>query len=31
MVFNVPSRLVNDPRGAERRFFANVPFIQQGT
>jgi para-nitrobenzyl esterase len=31
MVFNVPSRLVNDPRSAERRLFANVPFIQQGT
>jgi para-nitrobenzyl esterase len=31
MVFNVPSRLVDDPRGAERRLFATVPFIQQGT
>lgn len=31
MVFNVPSQLVNDPRGEERRLFANVPFIQQGT
>jgi len=31
MVFNVPSQLVNDPRGAERKLFAEVPFIQQGT
>jgi para-nitrobenzyl esterase len=31
MVFNVESRLVDDPRGAERRLFAKVPFIQQGT
>ena len=31
LVFNVPSQLVHDPRGAERRLFADVPFIQQGT
>ncbi len=31
MVCNVPSQLVDDPRGAERRLFATVPFIQQGT
>jgi para-nitrobenzyl esterase len=31
MVFNVESRLTDDPRGAERRLFAKVPFIQQGT
>jgi para-nitrobenzyl esterase len=31
MVFDVPSRAVDDPRGAERRLFATVPFIQQGT
>ena len=31
MVFNVPSQLVDDPRGAERQLFATVPFIQQGT
>ena len=31
MVFNVQSRLENDPRGAERQLFAKVPFIQQGT
>ena len=31
MVFDVPSKLVDDPRGGERRLFASVPFIQQGT
>jgi para-nitrobenzyl esterase len=31
MVFNVTSALVEDPRGAERRLFEKVPFIQQGT
>jgi len=31
MVFDVPSRLVDDPRGAERRFFARVPYVQPGT
>jgi para-nitrobenzyl esterase len=31
MVFDVESRLVDDPRGAERQLFAKVPFIQQGT
>ena len=31
MVFDVESRLADDPRGAERRLFAKVPFIQQGT
>jgi para-nitrobenzyl esterase len=31
MVFNTPSRLVADPRGAERRLFAKVPFVQAGT
>ena len=31
MVFNYPSKLIDDPRGAERRLFAKVPFIQQGT
>jgi len=31
MVFNVESRLEDDPRGAERRLFEKVPFIQQGT
>ena len=31
MVFEVESALADDPRGAERRLFAKVPFIQQGT
>jgi para-nitrobenzyl esterase len=31
MVFNVPSRLEDDPRGAERRLFAKVPYVQPGT
>jgi para-nitrobenzyl esterase len=31
MSFDVESRLADDPRGAERRLFAKVPFIQQGT
>jgi para-nitrobenzyl esterase len=31
LVFDVPSQLVNDPRGAERRLFAEVPYIQPGT
>jgi para-nitrobenzyl esterase len=31
LVFNNPSKLVDDPRGAERRLFEKVPFIQQGT
>jgi para-nitrobenzyl esterase len=31
MVFNTPSQLVDDPRGAERKLFEKVPFIQQGT
>ncbi len=31
MVFNVDSRLADDPRGQERQLFAKVPFIQQGT
>ena len=31
MVFDVESVPADDPRGAERRLFAKVPFIQQGT
>ena len=31
MVFNVPSRLEDDPRGAERLLFAKVPYVQPGT
>jgi len=31
LVFDVESKLADDPRGAERRLFEKVPFIQQGT
>jgi para-nitrobenzyl esterase len=31
MVFNVPSHLEDDPRGAERRLFSKVPYVQPGT
>ena len=31
MVFNTPSRLVDDPRGGERRLFEKVPFVQAGS
>jgi para-nitrobenzyl esterase len=31
LVFDDPLQVVDDPRGAERRLFAKVPFIQQGT
>lgn len=31
LVLDSESRLVDDPRGAERRLFETVPFIQQGT
>jgi len=31
MIFDTVTRLVDDPRGAERRLFSKVPFIQQGT
>jgi para-nitrobenzyl esterase len=31
LIFDAPSRMENDPRGAERRLFAKVPFIQAGT
>ena len=31
MVFNVLSHLEDDPRGAERRLFAKVPYVQPGT
>lgn len=31
MIFDTQSGLVNDPRSEERRLFAKVPFIQQGT
>jgi para-nitrobenzyl esterase len=31
MVFNIPPGLELDPRGAERKIFAKVPFIQAGS
>jgi para-nitrobenzyl esterase len=31
MIFDHPPRLANDPRGAERRLFATVPYVQPGT
>jgi para-nitrobenzyl esterase len=31
MVIDVPPRMENDPRGAERRIFATVPYVQPGT
>jgi len=31
MIFDAPPRLADDPRGAERRLFEKVPFIQAGT
>ena len=31
MVFDTPSKLASDPRGAERRLFEKVPFVQAGT
>lgn len=31
MVFDAVTRVVDDPRGAERRLFAQVPYVQPGT
>lgn len=31
MIFDVPPRLADDPRGAERALFARLPYIQPGT
>jgi para-nitrobenzyl esterase len=31
MLLDDESRLMDDPRGAERRLFARVPYVQQGT
>jgi len=31
MVFDVPSRMENDPRGGERELYRRAPFIQRGT
>ena len=31
LIFDSATRLADDPRGGERRLFAQVPFLQQGT
>lgn len=31
MVFDTPSRQAHDPRGGERRLYAQAPFVQRGT
>ncbi|KLJ00087.1 carboxylesterase/lipase family protein [Luteimonas sp. FCS-9] len=31
MVFDAPSRLIDDPRGGERRLYRQAPFVQRGT
>jgi len=31
MVFDLESKVVNDPRGDERRLFSQVPYVQPGT
>jgi para-nitrobenzyl esterase len=31
MVFDTHSRIADDPRGRERRLFAQVPYVQPGT
>jgi para-nitrobenzyl esterase len=31
MIFDVPPRLENDPRGEERKIFEKVPYVQPGT
>lgn len=31
MIMDLPSRMENDPRGDERRFFGRIPYIQPGT
>lgn len=31
LVVDLPPRMENDPRGAERRLFAHVPYVQPGT
>ncbi len=31
MIMDVPPRMEDDPRGAERRFFARIPYVQSGT
>jgi para-nitrobenzyl esterase len=31
MIFDAVSKVVDDPRGDERRLFAQVPYVQPGT
>ena len=31
MIFDTTSRVENDPRRAEREFFARIPYVQPGT
>jgi para-nitrobenzyl esterase len=31
MIFDARTRMEDDPRGAERRIFARVPYVQAGT
>ena len=31
MIFDVPPQMEDDPRGAERKLFAKVPYVQPGT
>ncbi|MEE7548928.1 carboxylesterase family protein, partial [Xanthomonas sp. Kuri4-1] len=31
LLFDDPARLADDPRGGERRLYAQVPFVQRGT
>ena len=31
LLFDVPPALADDPRGAERRFWQQAPFVQRGT
>jgi para-nitrobenzyl esterase len=31
MIFNIPPRLENDPRGEERKIFEKAPYVQPGT
>ena len=31
LLFDVETRMANDPRGDERAFFAAIPYVQPGT
>ena len=31
MIMDEPARMEDDPRGAERRLFAAIPYVQPGT